>query len=162
MDGPVLKRCTGRDFFLTGTVRVSYFASPSQSLRLVAIYSTLSSTDGTWSGVRDSPSLVSAHDPASRFRLLARHRSGFQALTECAQAHSVRCANEKTPFMGVFSFAQRTGLEPATSRVTGGCSNQLSYHCKQLHSSAFGSFFQPGRSSIEPHQGRRQDPTRCS
>ena len=29
-----------------------------------------------------------------------------------------------------FAFARRTGLEPATSHVTGGCSNQLSYHRK--------------------------------
>ena len=33
---------------------------------------------------------------------------------------------EKAPF-GAFSFARSTGLEPATSRVTGECSNQLSY-----------------------------------
>jgi hypothetical protein len=38
----------------------------------------------------------------------------------------------KTPYLGVLIFAQRTGLEPATSRVTGGCSNQLSYLCNLL------------------------------
>ena len=27
--------------------------------------------------------------------------------------------------MTLFSFARQTGLEPATSRVTGGCSNQI-------------------------------------
>ncbi len=34
--------------------------------------------------------------------------------------------------MAFFIFAQSTGLEPATSHVTGGCSNQLSYDCKYL------------------------------
>lgn len=35
-------------------------------------------------------------------------------------------ANENAPERA-FSFARGTGLEPATFRVTGGCSNQLSY-----------------------------------
>ncbi len=33
----------------------------------------------------------------------------------------------KTPLWVFFLLARSTGLEPATSRVTGGCSNQLSY-----------------------------------
>lgn len=39
----------------------------------------------------------------------------------------------ESPYLGAFSDAQLTGLEPATSRVTGGCSNQLSYNCIPLH-----------------------------
>ena len=38
--------------------------------------------------------------------------------------------NNKTAHMGGFViFAQSSGLEPATSPVTGECSNQLSYDC---------------------------------
>ncbi len=34
---------------------------------------------------------------------------------------------------GISVFAQSTGLEPATSHVTGGCSNQLSYDCIYIY-----------------------------
>lgn len=34
--------------------------------------------------------------------------------------------------LGDFYSAQTAGLEPVTSRVTGGCSNQLSYVCVHI------------------------------
>ncbi len=41
-------------------------------------------------------------------------------------ACSLDCINTKSP-EGLPVFARSKGLEPSTSRVTGGCSNQLSY-----------------------------------
>ena len=48
-----------------------------------------------------------------------------QARTNVKQFTFFGCARQK-PLSGS-CFARPTGLEPATSRVTGGCSNQLSY-----------------------------------
>ena len=37
-------------------------------------------------------------------------------------------ANSRSPFLHYSMLAERTGLEPATSDVTGRHSNQLNYH----------------------------------
>ena len=42
--------------------------------------------------------------------------------------------------MVTYYLAQLAGLEPVTSRVTGECSNQLSYNCSDRNIAYFGSF----------------------
>ncbi len=56
------------------------------------------------------------------FRLAVRH--GHEAV----RVLNAKSINHEIDGFCVCLTARRTGLEPATSRVTGGCSNQLSYH----------------------------------
>ena len=48
----------------------------------------------------------------------------FELTTPCTQN---RCASQATPHSVRYKMAGMTGLEPATSAVTGQCSNQLNY-----------------------------------
>ena len=48
----------------------------------------------------------------------------FELTTPCTQN---RCASQATPHSVRYKLAGMTGLEPATSAVTGQCSNQLNY-----------------------------------
>ena len=52
--------------------------------------------------------------------------SASKAVCSLLPAPDMKKRRQKPP---LFHIAQSTGLEPATSRVTGGCSNQLSYDC---------------------------------
>ena|GEM_PF-4799781 len=67
----------------------------------------------------------------SEYEFLINIAKLFESRTEARKCF-LRHANAKNPAIlaGFFAFARRTGLEPATSHVTGGCSNQLSYHRK--------------------------------
>ncbi len=78
---------------------------------------------GTWSGVPKLPSQFWPHDPASRFRLLAKHRSGVQVPSQ-AKLFACDSRYAKTARRRFFD-ARETGLEPATSAVTGRRSNQI-------------------------------------
>lgn len=66
---------------------------------------------------------------------MLKHGNGFKLKNIIRQ--SVSDSNSHIPqkkntlIKRCFSDAQSTGLEPATSRVTGECSNQLSYDCKK-------------------------------
>ena len=69
---------------------------------------------------------------ASRFfePSLKKYRSGVQVSPQRqAVVFASAAPYKKAPLSVLFCMAQRTRLELATSRVTGGCSNQLSYHC---------------------------------
>ena len=48
------------------------------SARGLILHFIYCAADGIWSGVLCSPPLAHSHDPGSRFRLLAKHRSAFQ------------------------------------------------------------------------------------
>jgi hypothetical protein len=43
--------------------------------------------------------------------------------------------------VGLFFNARSKGLEPSTSRVTGECSNQLSYDRKQIYFTQMATFY---------------------
>jgi hypothetical protein len=59
----------------------------------------------------------------------------FKSRRKSKQFDLLRHAHkQKIPVGGFFVYAQSTGLEPATSRVTGECSNQLSYDCINIFS----------------------------
>ena len=51
---------------------------------------------------------------------------------------------------GYLDLAERTGLEPATSDVTGRHSNQLNYHSYLLLFAAMYSYFLAERTGLEP------------
>ena len=88
--------------------------------------------DGTWLGVRFCRHKICAQ-PCLTVLQVQNIAPAFKSLTK-QRGLLGSAAHEKTALnrAGFFS-AQRTGLEPATSRVTGGCSNQLSYHCRFLY-----------------------------
>ena len=56
-----------------------------------------------------------------------RHGSACSSRTQAKQFACFGTRKIKTHLSVVFTYALPTGLEPATSRVTGECSNQLSY-----------------------------------
>src|SRR3989344_6721086 len=77
--------------------------------------------DGTWSGVIRSPPLANSHGPTSLCSMLLAYSSGVQVPFEASPR---TLASYEKALKGLFS-ARETGLEPATSAVTGRRSNQI-------------------------------------